>query len=91
MYITIGMPIIEVTEFIGNIIFCAGSCDKISLISIVILPINMPEGINILWSDVLYISLAMCGTAIPINPIGPQNAVTAPVIMPVDIKIILRE
>ena len=36
------------------------------------------EGKSTLWSAFLNNILAICGTAIPIKPIGPQNAVTLP-------------
>ena len=52
-------------------------------ISAIIPPDNIVTGTKSLWLDVPNINLAICGTASPINDIGPQNAVTAAVNIPV--------
>jgi hypothetical protein len=50
----------------------------------------MHAGKRILWSAVLKINLARCGTAMPTNANGPQNAVILPDNILVDIKIRIR-
>ena len=42
-------------------------------------PDRAVAGNNTEWFDVRYINRAMCGTISPINPIGPQKAVTTAV------------
>ena len=42
-------------------------------------PVRSEKGSVALWEDVPSSPLAMCGPIMPTNPIGPQNAVTAPV------------
>ena len=51
----------------------------VSQINITIAPKRRTAGINVLWFAVLKIILAMCGTASPINAIGPAKAVITPV------------
>ena len=69
----------EVIALIGNMYAEFGICAMVSLKSITILPIISEAGINILWFEVLKIIFAICGTANPINAIGPENAVITPV------------
>ena len=47
-------------------------------------PHNAVAGNRILWFDVPRSNLDMCGTASPMNEIGPQNAVVTAVSIPVD-------
>ena len=55
-------------------------CEIRSAMIPMILPhINEP-GMIILWADVFKMVLAMWGATMPTKPIGPQNAVTVPVI-----------
>ena len=42
-------------------------------------PVNMEAGSTILWDEAPSIAFAIWGPMMPTNPIGPQNAVTAPV------------
>ena len=73
-----GIPIIAVTELMGSVVCIPGNCETISLKSITILPVKITAGTSTKWFEVLKITLQMCGTAIPIKPIGPQNAVIVP-------------
>ena len=53
-------------------------------------PASMVHGSNMLWLDELSSSRAICGTTSPINPIGPQNAVTVAVSSPAISNKLLR-
>ena len=50
----------------------------------------MLEGISILWLAVLKYIRLMCGTTVPTNAMGPQNAVMLPAKMLVLVKITIR-
>ena len=41
-------------------------------------PVSMVTGSRELWLEVPSMRRAMCGTASPMNPTGPQKAVTVP-------------
>ena len=73
-----GIPNNAAIVFIGIILPDPGSCERVSAISIIPPPRIAEAGISTLWSASLYVILAMCGTAMPINPIGPQKAVMPP-------------
>ena len=60
-----------------------GKCDIISESNATFAPISTQAGNNCLWLDVEKNIRAMCGTASPINDIGPHNAVTVAVNPPV--------
>ena len=51
----------------------------------------MVPGTSIRWSALLNSSRVTCGTARPINPTGPQKAVTVPVSSAVETKMNVRE
>ena len=74
---------------IGNVYSDVGTCAIISQINNTIAPVIAVAGINILWFEVVKISLAICGTANPINAIGPEKAVITPVNKLVITKIII--
>ena len=59
----------------------------ISQIKIRAAPIKMDAGISILWTELLKIPRAICGTAIPTKAMGPVKAVMLPANMPVAITI----
>jgi hypothetical protein len=86
------MPNKAVTELIGSVPLVPGSPEIISEINKNIAPITAEPGIKIRWLEVLNVILAICGTIIPINPMGPQKAVTVPVKKPVlrNIKNLVR-
>ena len=52
--------------------------------NIKLIPKRILDGISTLCKDVLKIFLATCGTAKPINAIGPQKAVEAPANIPTE-------
>lgn len=81
----------EVIELIGKTRLFAGIRLNISLISKTMPPVNAEVTIKCLWSAVLRNSLATCGTAMPMKPTGPQNAVVVPARIHVDTKTTLRE
>ncbi len=83
-----GAPIKAVIEFKGSSPAFPGVWEMMSHINKIIIPHSMEAGINTKWSFCLNIILAMFGIAIPINAIGPQNAVILPVNTAV-IKIII--
>ena len=74
----IGMPARAIVLEIG--IGVEVICENRSAVIPIVLPQRNDPGIVDLWADVFHIVLAMCGAAIPTKPIGPQNAVTVPVI-----------
>lgn len=78
-----GTPTKAVIALIGNCNPFPGIYVRMSQQSITIMPKRIVEGIKILWLDVLKITLAKCGIAIPINPIGPTKAVNVPIIIAV--------
>ncbi len=77
--ITTGAPNKEVIAFMGKVNSLAGNWAIESQINSTIAPIIADEGINILWLDVENNIFAICGTAKPINAIGPEKAVITPV------------
>ena len=89
--ITMGIPKRAVTEFIGKVVLYPGIREIISLNNIIIEPIRIEPGIKKLWFVVLNIIRVKWGTAIPINPIGPQKAVIVPARMLVLIKTKIRD
>ena len=54
-------------------------------------PESMVAGRSMRWSAERNNIFAMCGTAMPMKPIGPQNAVTVPAKRVVEMSIRLRE
>ena len=54
-------------------------------------PDNTVAGKSVRWLAVRNNIRAMCGTAIPTKPIGPQNAVTVPASRVVELSIMFRE
>lgn len=50
----------------------------------IMIPVSMVTGIRFLWLFVPNTKRARCGTANPINEIGPQNAVVVATRTPVD-------
>ena len=53
-------------------------------------PQSIVAGMSLRWSSVRINSRAMCGIANPMNPIGPQHAVTMAESKPVDTRSIWR-
>ena len=78
-----GAPIIGVIALSGIMPRSPGNRQIALHSSATIIPILMVAGSSCRWSSVLTIILAMCGTASPINAIGPQNAVAEAVSKPV--------
>lgn len=68
----------ELTEFIGRTDSVQGICDIMSHRHSKLAPTTIHAGITILWSLVRNIPLTICGTAMPMNAIGPVNAVAVP-------------
>ena len=91
IHTTKGIPISEVTALIGIALSLPGRFEIISLARSVIAPVRIHPGIRILWFVVLKTNLTIWGTAIPINPSGPQKAVTLPARMLVERNIKKRE
>lgn len=56
-------------------------CEIMSAVRAKAAPVISPSGMITEWTDVPEIILAICGAMMPMKPIGPQNAVTVPVIM----------
>ena len=77
--ITKGAPSSDVMVFTGSTIPCIESPDSKLHNPLMITPSSITAGSNMRWSEVRNNPRAICGTANPINPIGPQNAVIAPV------------
>ena len=84
-----GAPNIGVTAFSGMIKFVGMTQMRLHSKAIAA-PISIVAGNNILWSASLVISLAICGTANPMNDTGPQKAVVMAVKIPVESKINFR-
>ena len=80
------MPIKAVMVLIGRVKYLA----MMSPTSIITTPRSIVAGSNTRWSAERNIIRAMCGTAIPTKPIGPQNAVTVPASSVVDRSIRVR-
>ena len=74
--------------FMGSIYSLFGNCEILSQISIMMAPFIATAGIKVLWFEVVNNNFAMCGTAKPINAIGPAKAVMTPVKILVAIKVI---
>ena len=68
----------ELTEFIGSVASDHGICEIMSQRVSRLAPTMIHAGSTILWSEVRNIPLTICGTAIPINAIGPVKAVAVP-------------
>lgn len=81
---------IGVTAFRGMIPNSPGKMQSRLQVRATALPVRMVMGMRELWFDVPENSRAMCGTASPMNAMGPQKAVVAAVRMPVDKNIKLR-
>lgn len=75
----IGMPTNAIVEAIGR--GCPDNCETRSAPTPITLPESSERGMTILCEELLLMALAICGATIPTNPSGPQNAVTAPVII----------
>ena len=73
--------------FIGSVKYFA----IISPTSNIATPESMVAGRRMRWSAERNNIRAMCGTAMPTKPIGPQNAVTVPAKRVVEIRMRLRE
>ncbi len=68
----------EVMALMGKIMFSKIIKVRISHKSIRLIPTPIFAQNNTKWLEVLKIILEMCGTAKPINAIGPTNAVMLP-------------
>ena len=90
IHITIGIPSNAVTELTGKVFSEPVSCEMISLTSIIRAPIRIVAGTRRLCFAVCRAILAIWGTAIPMNPIGPQKAVMLPARIAVERKTIIR-
>ena len=78
----IGTPIIGVIAFNGSTSTFDGNTDISAHSNPTIAPDKIVAGRITVWFEVPIIILAMCGTTSPINPIGPQYAVTIAVSSP---------
>ena len=78
-----GAPIIGVTAFIG-MTESEGRVQRILQSKAIAEPQNIVAGRSIRWFSEPIIIRVMCGTASPMNAIGPQNAVVTAVSKPVD-------
>ena len=85
-----GTPSKALTVFIGRTSGCPGIWEMVSAIIISDAPNRAVAGNSTLWSALRKIILAIWGTAIPMNPMGPQNAVTLPANSVVAMSILLR-
>ena len=81
------MPIRAVIVFIGRAKYLA----TISPTSNIVTPESMVAGRSMRWSAERNNIRAMCGTAMPTKPIGPQKAVIVPASNVVEMRIRLRE
>ena len=81
--IMMGMPMKAVTELTGSTIPLPGSIEIRSQASMTMAPVMMQAKNRIRWSAVWKSIRQMWGTAIQMNPMGPQKAVTLPARMPV--------
>jgi len=79
IHIIIGAPNKAVTEFIGSVDCVPGNCDITSQRSITVAPHKIDIGMTTLWLLVQNNRRVRCGMVIPINAIGPVNAVLVPV------------
>ena len=73
---TTGAPMSDVTAFSGSTPALPGKSDTICATSATVPPISTTAGTSTRWSDVPSRPRHRCGTAMPRNEIGPQNAVT---------------
>lgn len=78
-----GAPKRGVTALIG-IMMLVGKTHAILHRTAINAPHRMVAGSSVRWSEVRQMSLAMCGTASPMNVIGPQKAVATAVSSPVE-------
>ena len=76
-----GAPNKELMALIGMVYTL--NCEIMSQTSSKDAPHKADAGITMLWLDDLNSPRAMCGTATPINAMGPVNAVVAPANRPV--------
>ncbi len=81
------MPRSAVMELIGRV----RSFDIMSHIRSTTEPVRRVAGTSVRWSEVRNIIRVTCGMASPMNPMGPQKAVTVPASRVVEIKSKLRE
>ena len=81
-----GTPSKAVIQFTGSRNFLAMMSQRSMLIS----PVSIVAGTSIRWSALLNSNRVTCGTANPIKPTGPQNAVTGPVSSAVEMKMSVR-
>ena len=75
----IGAPNNDVMALMGKVNSLVGNWAIPSQINIIMAPPMATAGIKILWLEVLNNNLVKCGTANPINAMGPENAVMTPV------------
>lgn len=76
---TTGAPINDESALTGKTYPSPGSWEKISHNSTNTAPQSIQQGVSKRWTEVCRSPLTMCGTAMPIKPIGPVKAVVAPV------------
>lgn len=84
---TMGMPNSAVIVLMGKVRSLASTSQR----SITTIPVRIEAGTRIRWSASAKRMRATCGTARPMNPIGPQKAVTVPASRVVERKINCRE
>lgn len=77
MYNMSGMPMKAIVPDTGRGV--PDICDKRSAPRHIMLPQSIAPAIVLLCEELPVAHLAICGATIPANPMGPQNAVTAPV------------
>ena len=85
-----GAPNIGVTAFKGRILLVPGTVISRLQSKAMHVPVNIVTGTNILWLDEPSINRAMCGTAKPINEMGPQKAVVVAVNNPEQKRMAIR-
>ena len=91
MYIMTGTPMTGVMAFMGSTPLLPGIVVSTLHARVRAAPQSMVAGMSMEWFDVLNIIRAMWGTTIPMNPIGPQKAVTNAVSMPLRQRSRLRK
>lgn len=85
-----GAPKTGVTALMGMMPLSPGRILMIEHNSAMAEPHKAVAGSNTLWLDVPNRRRDICGTASPMNDIGPQNAVVTAVSMPVESKSMFR-
>ena len=73
-----GAPKRDVTALIGSVPLNIDNWDTISQINKIVEPQRIDAGNMIFTLEVLNTPRAICGTVIPIKPIGPVKAVAVP-------------